>query len=187
MPESPWQKSGKRRVIIFCIVSLVNVGLLIVLVTQLLTPTPHAATDPLIGHPAPNFSLALLEPSGGQTTLSLADLKGKSIVLNFWASWCAPCKEELPLLEQTWKQEQGKTLMFLGMDFQESGSDAASFLQHYAITYPIVLDTNGDAALKYNVTALPQTIFINRNGTVVSRVPGELTSKTLSNGLQLIR
>src|SRR5690348_15433685 len=85
--QPPSEKKGKRRIIIFCIVSLVNVGLLVLLVTQLLTPTTHTATDPLIGHPAPDFSLALLQPSDGQTTLALANMKGKPIVLNFWASW----------------------------------------------------------------------------------------------------
>jgi thiol-disulfide isomerase/thioredoxin len=133
-------------------------------------------------------SLALLHPSDGQTTLALANVKGKPVVLNFWASWCAPCKEELPLLEQTWQQQQGQgtSLVFLRMDFQESSSDAATFLQHYRITYPIVLDTNGEAAQQYHVTALPQTIFINREGTVVWRISGELTAKTLSNGLSMI-
>ena len=182
------ERKGKRRIIIFCLVSLGNVGLLVFIVTQLLTPTPHPETDPLVGHAAPDFSVALLIPSSGQTRLALSDLKGEAIVLNFWATWCAPCKEELPLLEQTWKQlqGQGKKVTFLGMDFQESSSDAASFLQHYGITYPIVLDMDGAVALKYGITALPQTIFINHQGTVVTRVAGELTAAILSSDLQLI-
>ena len=148
----------------------------------------YQPADPLVGHPAPAFSLTLLHSDGSQSTLSLANLKGKPIVLNFWASWCAPCKEEMPLLEQTWKQmqAQGKDVVFLGVDFQESSSDAASFLQQHAISYPIGLDTDGAVALKYDITALPQTVFINRNGTVASRIPGELTSKTLTSGLDLI-
>lgn len=182
------ERKGKRRIIIFCLVSLVNVGLLVFIVTQLLTPAPHAETDPLVGHAAPDFSVALLTPSSSQTRLALSDLKGKAIVLNFWATWCAPCKEELPLLEQTWNQLQGKrkNVTFLGMDFQESSNDAASFLQHYSITYPILLDMDGAVALKYGITALPQTIFINQHGTVVKRVAGELTAAILSSDLQLI-
>src|SRR5579859_6362688 len=114
---------SKRRILIFCVVSLLNVGLLAFLLTQLLTPAPKTSvSDPLIGHPAPDFTLSMLGPSTGKNMLSLSDFKGKSVVLNFWASWCAPCKEELPLLESSWKrmQAQGKDVVFLGIDFQET-------------------------------------------------------------------
>ena len=178
----------RRRILIFCVVSLLNVGLLALLLTQLLTPAPHAGSDPLVGHPAPNFSLAMLRPDTGKSALSLSNFKGKPVVLNFWASWCAPCKEEAPLLESAWKQvqAQGKDAVILGIDFQDSNNDAISFLQLSGITYPIVLDADGSVALKYSVTSLPQTIFINRNGTVISRVPRELTAQVLSSNLQLI-
>ncbi len=92
----------RRRILIFCVVSLVNVGLLALLLTQLLTPAQHAVPDPLVGHPAPDFSLAMLRPGSGKSSLPLSNFKGKPVVLNFWASWCAPCKEEMPLLESTW-------------------------------------------------------------------------------------
>jgi cytochrome c biogenesis protein CcmG, thiol:disulfide interchange protein DsbE len=178
----------RRRILIFCVVSLFNVGLLTFLVTQLLTPAPKSASDPLVGHPAPNFSLATLGSSTGKSVLSLSDFKGKPVVLNFWASWCAPCKEELPLLESTWKrmQAQGKDVIFLGIDFQESKSDAANFLQTYGITYPTVLDATGSVASKYSIASLPDTIFIDRNGTVLSKVAREITAQALSSNLQLI-
>jgi cytochrome c biogenesis protein CcmG/thiol:disulfide interchange protein DsbE len=186
--ESVHKNKRRRRILIFCGVSLLNVGLLVLLLTQLLTPAPHSEPDPLVGHPAPNFSLAMLRSPGGKTELSLLNFKGMPVVLNFWASWCEPCKEELPLLESTWKrlQAQGKNVVFLGIDFQESNSEATSFLQLYGITYPAVLDADGSVAMKYNVTSLPQTVFINRNGTVMSRVPRELTAQVLSSNLQLI-
>ncbi len=98
----------RRRILIFCVASLLNMGLLALLLTQLLTPAPHSGSDPLVGHPAPNFSLALLRPSGGKSVLSLSNFKGKPFVLNFWASWCEPCKEEAPLLESAWKQVQAQ-------------------------------------------------------------------------------
>ena len=180
---------GRRRILIFCVMSLLNVGLLAFLLTQLLTPAPKTSvSDPLIGHPAPNFTLAMLGPSTGKNALSLSDFKGKSVVLNFWASWCAPCKDELPLLESTWKQmqAQGKDVVFLGIDFQESSSTASSFLQQNGITYPAVLDANGSVALKYGITSLPDTIFIDHNGMVKSRVLQQLTAQALSSNLQLI-
>jgi len=178
----------RRRVLIFCVVSLLNVGILALLLTQLLTPAPNVVSDPLVGHPAPDFSLAMLRPVTGKSALSLSNFKGKPVVLNFWASWCAPCKEEAPLLEGTWKQmqAQGKDAVILGVDFQDSNTDGMSFLQLYSITYPIVLDAGGSVASKYGITSLPQTIFINRHGTVMSRVPRELTAQVLSSKLQLI-
>lgn len=178
----------RRRMLIFCAVSLLNVGLLALLLTQLLTPAPNTVSDPLVGHPAPDFSLAMLRPHTGKSALSLSNFKGKPVVLNFWASWCAPCKEEAPLLERTWKQvqAQGKDVVILGVDFQDSNNDGMRFLQLYSITYPIVLDADGSVAFKYGITSLPQTIFINRHGTVMSRVPRELTAQVLSSKLQLI-
>jgi len=178
----------RRRMLIFCVVSLVNVGLLALILTQLLTPAPHSGSDPLVGHAAPNFSLAMLRPNSRNSALALSNFKGKPVVLNFWASWCDPCKEEAPLLESAWKQmqAQGKDVVFLGIDFQDSSNDGIRFLQIYSITYPAVQDVDGSVSIKYGLTSLPQTIFINRNGTVVSREPRELTAQVLSSNLHLI-
>lgn len=83
-------------------------------------------------------------------------------------------------------QAQAKDIVFLGIDFQESSSAATSFLQQNSITYPAVLDANGSVALKYGITSLPDTIFISRNGTVISKVSREITAQVLSSNLQLI-
>ena len=83
-------------------------------------------------------------------------------------------------------QAQGKDVVFLGIDFQDSSDNALSFLQLNSITYSNVLDASGSVASTYGVTALPQTIFINRHGIVISRVARELTNQTLASNLQLI-
>ena len=186
--ESVLKNKRRRRILIFCVASLINVGLLVLLVTQLLTPAPKAESDPLVGHAAPDFTLAMLHPHSGQSTLALSNFKGKPVVLNFWASWCDPCKEEAPLLERSWKQAQaqGKDVVFLGIDYQDSSNNGLKFLQQYSVTYPTVVDADGSAAMKYGVTSLPQTVFINRNGTVMSKVPREITAQALSSNLQLI-
>ena len=186
--ESAVKNKNNRKILLFCVVSMLNVGIVTFILIQLLTPVTHSVTDPLVGHPAPNFTLVLLQNDSGKNTLSLSNLKGKSIVLNFWASWCQPCKEELPLLENAWKkmQAQKKNIVFLGIDFQESNSDASNFLLQHGITYLAGLDTDGSIANKYGVSSLPQTIFIDRNGTVTSREPQELTSQDLSRNLQSI-
>jgi cytochrome c biogenesis protein CcmG/thiol:disulfide interchange protein DsbE len=183
------QNKRRRRILIFSIVSLLNLALLALLLKLLLTPATNTVlADPLIGHPAPNFSLAMVQPSTGKSVLSLSNFKGKAIVLNFWASWCDPCKEEAPLLENAWKQAQaqGKNIVFLGIDFQDPNSNALNFLHTYGITYPTVIDTNGSVASKYHIVSLPDTIFINQHGTVVSKVLQQITAQALSTNLQLI-
>lgn len=191
MSEMPVPESvGKRRrkLLIFGGITLLNAGLLILLITQLLTPASQAHSDPLVGHPAPTFALSRLTSQNGSSTLSLADFRGKAIVLNFWASWCSPCKEEAPLLENAWRQMQSqkKNVVFLGIDFQEARGQALSFLQAYNITYPLVLDTSGAVSGKYYINSLPDTIFINSSGTVVSKVTQQITSELLTHNLQLI-
>jgi len=184
----------KRSIIIFIVVSLLNVGLLALLWTQLLTPAQSPASsqtktiDPLVGHHAPAFTLAALNTPTGQSTLSLNDLKGKAVVLNVWASWCVPCNQEAPMLQSVWKQTSAndKDIVFLGIDFQDSSKDALAFLHKYGIAYPNVLDASGSVSIDYGVTAVPETIFINSQGTVVSTVRQELTAQALQSNLKLI-
>ena len=184
----------KRSIIIFVVVSLINVGLLALLWTQLLTPAQSTTSgkttsaDPLIGHPAPAFTLAALNTPTRNTTLSLKNLKGKAIVLNVWASWCVPCNQEAPMLQVAWKQAraQNKNVVFLGIDFQDARSDALTFLHKYGINYPNVLDATGSVSIDYGVTGVPETIFINSQGTVVSTVRQELTPQLLQSNLKLI-
>ncbi|HEV2580641.1 MAG TPA: TlpA disulfide reductase family protein, partial [Ktedonobacteraceae bacterium] len=158
--ESTLQKKHRRKILLFSGVSLLNVGLLALLLTQLLTPAPHAMTDPLIGHAAPGFTLP--QSQSPTQKLSLSNFMGKPVVLIFWASWCDPCKQEEPILESAWKQmqTQGKDVVFLGINFQDSTSNATSFLQQYGITYPNVVDANGSVANAYGITSLPDTFFI---------------------------
>jgi cytochrome c biogenesis protein CcmG/thiol:disulfide interchange protein DsbE len=186
-PPAPTTTKRKRSIIIFSIVSAINVGLLIFLWTQLLTPAQLVGqnSDPLIGHAAPNFTLSLLSShSNGQ--LSLVDFKGKPMVINFWSSTCAPCIAEAPLLQTQWKQAQTKGVVFIGIDYEDTRSDGLGFLKQYGITYPNVLDAKGDVAVNYGITGTPETLFVNRQGIIVSRVAQELTPTTLQSNLKLI-
>jgi cytochrome c biogenesis protein CcmG/thiol:disulfide interchange protein DsbE len=183
--------SRKRSITIFTIVTLLNIAVLIFLWTQLLTPAQNAAqgqsqtNDPLIGHPAPNFTLGTLSLHSA-ASISLASFKGKPIVLNVWNSTCVPCVNEAPLMQSQWHRVQSQGIVFIGIDFQDLKSDGLSFLKKYGITYPNVLDVSGSTAISYGVTATPETLFINRQGVVVSRVISELTEQTFQSNLQLI-
>ncbi len=179
---------SRRRIIIFVMVGLLNIGLLSLLASQLLTPASQAtntATNPLLGRPAPDFTLPMLSTHPAPP-LHLASLKGKPIMLNFWASWCDPCKQEAPLLENTWQRTQSQGIVFIGIDYSDTRTDGLSFLQQYGITYPNVTDTNGSVAINYGLTGVPETFFIDRHGKIVQKVIGQLTEQTLQNNLQLI-
>ncbi|HJT59658.1 MAG TPA: TlpA disulfide reductase family protein [Ktedonobacteraceae bacterium] len=188
--QAPSRKhSRKRTITIFAIVSVINVGLLIFLWTQLLTPAQHSggqSQDPLIGHAAPDFTLALLSSHTTTANLSTTSYKGQPLVINFWNSTCGPCVDEAPLLQQQWSHMQTQGIAFIGIDFQDTTSGGLSFLQKYGITYPNVMDATGSTAINYGVTGTPETLFINRQGVVVSRVSGELSLQTLQQNLQLI-
>lgn len=189
-PAARKQRSRKRSITIFVVVSLLNVGLLVLLWTQLLSPAPKPAnglstSDPMIGKAAPNFTLSLLSAHGA-STLSLASLKGKPVMLNMWNSTCVPCIAEAPLLQKQWTQAKSQGVVFLGVDYQDVPSDGLHFLSQYNVTYPNVLDATGSVAINYGVTGTPETFFINRQGIVVAHVIGELTQQVLQQNLRLI-
>jgi len=178
----------KRRIVVFLLVILVSAGFLALLGSQVLTPAQNqsnAGVSPLLGHPAPDFTLAALSTHSAPA-LHLASLKGKPVMLNFWASWCDVCKAEARLLQNTWQRVQGQGIVFVGIDIQDTQSDGLSFLQTYGITYPNVVDADGSVTINYGVTGVPETFFLNRQGVIVKKVIGELTEQTLENNLQLI-
>ena len=135
-------------------------GLLGLLVWRL----AHQSKPPKIGGPAPAFSLRRLDTSG---TLALASLRGKPVVLNFWASWCVPCKGEAKMLENAWQRYRAQGVVFVGIDWHDVKSDARRFLDHHGVTYPTVLDGSGSITDRYGVVGVPETYFIDRRGRLV--------------------
>ena len=193
IPVPKRKSSRKRSITIFTLVTLLNVAVLAFLWTQLLTPAQNApqglsqtnANDPLIGHPAPDFTLDALNLRP-DVPVSLSSFKGKPIILNVWNSTCLPCINEAHLLQSLWQKVKSQGVVFIGIDFQDLKGDGLSFIKKYSVTYPNVLDVSGSTAISYGVTATPETLFISRQGVVVSRVISELTEQSFQSNLQLI-
>ncbi len=132
-----------------------------------------------IEHPAPDFSLTTLDGS----TASLSDYRGKPVILNFWATWCGPCRVEIPALEAAWQNHQGEAV-FLGVDVQEDPLQVADFAQQLGMTYPVLLDETAETAQLYRVRAFPTTVFIDGQGVVIDIYTGPLNEPLLATRVQ---
>ncbi len=113
---------------------------------------------------APSFRLDRLDQPG---KLSLAAYRGRPVVLNFWASWCVPCKEEAPLLEAVWKRYRDRGLVVVGVDINDLKGDARRFARQNRMSYPLVYDGPGDTTTTYGLTGVPETFFVARDGRLV--------------------
>ncbi len=124
--------------------------------------TSEQVGRPRVGEPAPDFTLDLLDGS----TLALADLSGEIAVINFWATWCAPCEDELPDLQTVWDQYRDQDVAFVGIAIQEEKDEVQQMLSRLDITYPQGLDPTQGIALSYGITGVPETFVVDAEGSV---------------------
>ena len=123
-----------------------------------------------VGKPASTFVL----PAIGGGEVDLADYSGQPIVINFWASWCPPCKREAVTLESSWREHAADGVQFVGVDIQDTDEDAAAYLAEFDATYPNGVDRVGRVTVDYGVIGLPVTFFVNRAGIVERRWVGAI-------------
>ena len=122
--------------------------------------------------------------------VKLSDLFGKPIVLNFWASWCPPCKSEMPEFNKVY-EEMGDEITFAMVSLtdgvRETIETANKYVQAEGFTFPVYFDTEGEAAHVYEISSIPTTIFIDKNGYVITEALGTINERTLRNGIDMIR
>ena len=124
--------------------------------------------------PAPSLDLPRLEGTG---RASLADYRGKVVVLNFWASWCEPCRQESPLLERWHRRMRGQDATVLGVDALDVASDARAFVREHALTYPMLRDGGGETRGRFGIAGFPETFVIDRQGRIAAVQRGPVTER----------
>lgn len=139
------------------------------------------------GDPAPDFKLQQINENNERETVQLSDLKGKGVMLNFWATWCDPCEEEMPYMETLYPEykDKGVEIVAVALDTTELRIDR--FIEQYDLTFPIPHDTTGEVRDLYKVGPIPSTFFINPEGEIVEVVNGALTLDRLEGYLQEIQ
>jgi len=131
-----------------------------ILALILILLNPAMAGD--INESAPDFTL----PGDNGQAVSLSDLHGQVVMINFWASWCGPCRQEMPLLEQIHQRYEPLGFTLLGVNVEENSSDAKAFLKDRPVSFPILFDPDNGVSKLYDVVAMPSTVLIDRQGNV---------------------
>jgi len=138
------------------------------------------------GEPGPRLR-PVVDRAAADGRVSLAELRGVPVVLNFWASWCPPCRTEAPVLERSWRRMRDQGVLLVGLDMQDLTSDARAFIREVGSTYPNVRDRSDAVARDWGVSGLPETFFLSADGKVVGHVIGEASAAQMRAGVAAAR
>ena len=136
-------------------------------------PTPDRQVrkvDRGSGEPAPDFEIELIDGE----TVTLSGYRGKVVLLNFWGTWCPPCRAEMPALQRAWEEYKDRGVVFLGAAIYDEKADVEKFAEAFGITYPLGIDLAGDLTVEYKVTQFPTTFLIDREGNEVRRIVNQV-------------
>lgn len=140
---------------------------------------PQQIQSPLVGRAAPAFAL---KEVGSGRTIDLAALRGKPAVINFWATWCMPCYQEHPVLVDN-ARLLGSQVQFVGVVFNDDEASISKFLRERGSAYPTLLDAQGKTAIAYGVGGVPESFFLDRDGVIVAKFSGPMTTDVLQANL----
>ncbi|KHE72606.1 thiol-disulfide oxidoreductase ResA [Halobacillus sp. BBL2006] len=180
MKESTLKKKRKRLIFRTSLLA-VMVGLVIFAIVSTLKDDKAVIAK---GEQAPNFQLEKFG-SGGET-IELSELEGKGVMLNFWATYCGPCKDEMPYMEKLYPKYKEKGVEILAVNLDTTELVVKRFIDRYDLTFPVLQDKGGQVMDLYNIGPIPTTLFINDEGEIVEQVTGPLTLSKLEGYLQQI-
>ena len=139
------------------------------------SPATGRSGETRVGKPAPQFSMPLL--GGGE--FRMEDRRGSPVIINFWASWCPPCRQESPGFERVWQRYQEQGIQLVGVDIQDTEEDALAYVREFGLSFPNGRDVDGKITVEYGVIGLPVTFFISADGVVEGRWVGALPEDRL--------
>lgn len=162
-------------------ISLLVIILSAVLSALIVLPGCGLTAAPVVGRPAPDFTLADLDGN----TIRLRDFRGKTVFLNFWATWCAPCRSEMPEMEEFYQEYKDDDVVVIGIDIREAKSDVIEFVQENGYNWTIVIDGTGEVTEDYMVSAIPTSFFIDGKGIIRSAKIGPMSKSTMESRLAI--
>ncbi len=170
--------SGKPLIVAGILLGIVAIAGVFAIALNLVS---QQGARPKPGSPAPDFTLTLYPGyrAGLPEQIRLSDLRGKVVVMNFWASWCVECYKEADALEAVYRKYKDRGVIFLGIDYLDTEAPALAYLKQYDVTYPNGLDVQQRIARAYRITGVPETFFIDRNGVVREVTIAPLTEAQL--------
>jgi cytochrome c biogenesis protein CcmG, thiol:disulfide interchange protein DsbE len=177
------RKKARHHILITSIL-LVMAGCIFFVLWKGLSLNPTVIKSSQLGRTASEFEVDVLEgsswlPQVRDGRISLQDLRGRKVVLNFWASWCVSCRQEAKELETFWQRSRERNIIVLGIAIQDTPESAVEFAKAHGKTYPIAIDTSGKTSIDYGVSGVPETFLIDESGVILHKETGPVTAELL--------